>query len=234
MAAEFPPPGSRLERYARVFSCVEINSTFYRSHRTLTYERWAASVPDGFRFSLKVPKEITHVRRLVDCETQLASFLEETAHLGRKRGVLLVQLPPKLAFDPDVAARFFQRFRSSYAGPLACEPRHPSWFAPEAEALLASLLIARVAADPAPVPEARAPGGGALTYYRWHGSPRMYFSSYGPKTLSELAAQLARRYGEVWCIFDNTTLGAATENAMTLRELCTRGTGSGKLKSVRP
>jgi uncharacterized protein YecE (DUF72 family) len=58
--------GSRLERYARLFSCVEINSSFYRPHRPATYARWAAAVPAGFRFSLKVPKEITHVRRMID------------------------------------------------------------------------------------------------------------------------------------------------------------------------
>lgn len=203
-----------------MFSCVEINSTFYRSHRGSTYARWAESVPADFRFALKVPKEITHVRRLVDCDERLAAFLEETAHLGGKRGVLLVQLPPKLAFDRAVVARFFEYFRSSYSGLLACEPRHPSWFAQDADALLASFAIARVAADPALAPEASAPGGSdAFVYYRWHGSPRVYFSSYDAERLASLAAQASRHRSEVWCIFDNTTLGAATENALSLRQL---------------
>ena len=59
-AGAFPAVGTALERYAQVFDCVEINSSFYRSHRPSTYERWAASVPDHFRFSVKMPKQITH------------------------------------------------------------------------------------------------------------------------------------------------------------------------------
>jgi uncharacterized protein YecE (DUF72 family) len=62
-AARFPVEGSHLERYAQVFNAVEINSSFYRPHRPQTYAPWAASVPDGFRFAVKMPREITHRRR---------------------------------------------------------------------------------------------------------------------------------------------------------------------------
>src|SRR3984957_19162317 len=63
-AAEIPAGGSHLERYARRFDAVEINSSFYRSHQRKTYERWAQSTPQGFRFSVKVPKAMTHDQRL--------------------------------------------------------------------------------------------------------------------------------------------------------------------------
>ncbi len=63
-AAAFPAEGSHLQRYAQVFGAVEINSSFYRPHRRTTYERWAASVPEAFRFAVKVPKTITHEHRL--------------------------------------------------------------------------------------------------------------------------------------------------------------------------
>ena len=76
-AAPFPVAGSHLERYGAVFNAVEINSSFYRPHRTATYERWAASVPDGFRFAVKVPKAITHERRLKDVGDLLDRFLSE-------------------------------------------------------------------------------------------------------------------------------------------------------------
>ena len=65
-AAPFPVAGSHLERYGAVLNAVEINSSFYRPHRTTTYERWAASVPEDFRFAVKVPKAITHEHRLKD------------------------------------------------------------------------------------------------------------------------------------------------------------------------
>src|SRR4051794_8840359 len=99
-AGRFDPEGSHLARYAGRLPAVEINSSFYRPHRPSTYARWATETPDDFAFSVKVPREITHKRRLVESDDLLARFLDETAALGTKRGPLLVQLPPSLAFDP--------------------------------------------------------------------------------------------------------------------------------------
>jgi uncharacterized protein YecE (DUF72 family) len=218
----FAAGASHLERYASRFDAVEINSSFHRPHRPATYARWAAAVPASFRFSVKVPKSITHARRLQEAGDLLEAFLKEASGLGEKLGCLLVQLPPSLSFDAAVVAPFFADLRSRSAAPVACEPRHPSWFEPQADDLLRGLGIARVAADPARVPEAAEPGGWrGLTYYRLHGSPRMYYSAYTDEYLDALAARLQEAAGEsreVWCIFDNTTLGAATRNALDLRE----------------
>src|SRR4051794_10397874 len=98
-AAPFPPSGSHLERYGAVFNAVEINSSFYRPHRIATYERWAATVPEDFRFAIKVPKSVTHERRLKDTGDLLDQFVSEVTGLGPKLGPLLVQLPPSLAFE---------------------------------------------------------------------------------------------------------------------------------------
>ena len=73
--------GSHLERYGAILDAVEINSSFYRPHRTATYERWAASVPEDFRFAVKVPKAITHERRLKDVGDLLDRFLSEVGGL---------------------------------------------------------------------------------------------------------------------------------------------------------
>src|SRR5690349_20087775 len=106
-AGLFPAAGSHLERYAARFAAVEINSSFYRPHRPGTYARWAATVPEGFRFAVKMPREITHRRRLVGAVELLDRFLDEARALGDKLGPLLVQLPPKLTFAGDVARAFF-------------------------------------------------------------------------------------------------------------------------------
>src|SRR5689334_25168406 len=103
----FPETGSGLDRYAARFNAAEINSTFYRSHKRETYARWMAAVPDGFRFAVKIPKAITHERRLVDAAELVALFIDEVSVLGSKLGPLLVQLPPSLAFDAAVADAFF-------------------------------------------------------------------------------------------------------------------------------
>jgi uncharacterized protein YecE (DUF72 family) len=216
----FAGDGSRLERYARRFRCVEINSSFYRPHRLSTYARWAASVPDDFRFALKVPKEITHTRRFVDIVEPLERFLAETAELGEKRGILLLQLPPSFAYDAALAGVFFATVRARYDGLLACEPRHPTWFTEAAGEALTNVRVARVAADPAVVPEAAVPGGwDGLAYYRLHGAPRTYYSAYDDTTLHTVAERLRAAAGPAWCIFDNTALDAATANALDLSEL---------------
>ena len=213
--------GTHLQRYAREFTAVEINSSFYHLPRPATYERWAASVPAGFRFAVKVPKAITHEQRLVATDTLLDVFLSEAAGLGDTLGCLLVQLPPSLAYDAATAKSFFADVRARHGGAVALEPRHASWFTADVDKRLRGYGVARVAADPAPVPAAAEPAGWPeLVYVRLHGSPRMYYSAYGEPYLDRLADRLrqaATQASEVWCIFDNTGLGAATPNALGLR-----------------
>lgn len=225
--AEFPEAGSHLERYASRFEAVEINSSFHRPHRPATYARWSASVPPSFRFSVKVPKTITHGLRLRQAGELLGPFLSEVGGLEDKLGCLLVQLPPSLAFESDVAAGFFADLRSRSPVPVTCEPRHASWFEPGADGLLRELEVARVAADPARVTEAGEPGGWrGMSYYRLHGSPRMYYSAYSEELIDALALQArtdAAAGRNVWCIFDNTTLGAATRNALDLLSRLEKG-----------
>jgi uncharacterized protein YecE (DUF72 family) len=218
--AHFPPGESLLARYAQVFDAVEVNSSFYRPHRRKTYERWAASTPMGFRFAVKAPRTITHERRLVWIEDPLDRFLGEIGGLGDKLGCVLIQLPPSLLFDAPVAETFFRGWRERFGGDVALEPRHASWFAPTAQALLIDHRIARVVADPAVVPTAAEPGGWAgFQYHRLHGSPEIYASSYDDGALDRLATTLP---AGAWAIFDNTQFGAATQNALDLQTLCSR------------
>jgi uncharacterized protein YecE (DUF72 family) len=215
----FPNSGSALERYAAQFDAVEINSSFYRPHRPQTYLRWAASVPGDFRFAMKFPKLITHERRLHDVGDPLDRFLAEVGSLGEKLGPLLLQLPPSLAFDAAVAGDFLALLRARFGGSVVCEPRHATWFTPEAETFLGEAHVARVAADPSRFVQAAAPGGWpGLAYYRLHGSPRRYYSEYGTPYLEDLAGRLAVGVAaENWCVFDNTASGAALSDALTLR-----------------
>ena len=218
VAEAFPAEGTGLGRYAARFDAAEINSTFYRSHRPGTLANWAAAVPHGFRFAVKAPKTVTHEARLVGCEDLLARFLEETAELGDKRGPVLVQLPPSLAFDAGTTRAFFETLRALFAGEVVCEPRHASWFEAEPAAVMCELRIARAAADPARVPAAAEPGGWeGLLYWRLHGSPQMYRSSYEEAYLAALAETIRSKAVPAWCIFDNTTSGAAAANALDLR-----------------
>jgi uncharacterized protein YecE (DUF72 family) len=219
-AQHFAAEGSHLIRYAGKLNCAEINSCFYREHKPETYRKWAAAVPDDFRFAVKAPRSITHEGKLrVQGEDALKRFLEQTGALGEKRGPVLLQIPPKLAFNDVSAKSFFTMFRELYTGPAVFETRHVSWFSDDAELLLREFNVARVGADPALIPEAAYPGGWpGLVYFRLHGSPRRYYSAYSEDYLLRLASELRQRATSAtsWCIFDNTASGAALANALEL------------------
>jgi uncharacterized protein YecE (DUF72 family) len=230
LQALFPPEGTHLRRYAAVFSAVEINSSFYRPHKRATYARWSESVAEGFRFCVKVPKEITHTRRLRDCGSSLDRFLDEVSGLGSKLGPLLVQLPPSLAWKTEVCMGFLEDLRNRFQGSVALEPRHATWFqgggrggsGSGVDEILNRFRIARVAADPAVLPEAGKPGGwNGFTYHRLHGHPKMYYSKYPEGSLASLSEDLARERGtgEVYCIFDNTAEGHAIPDALALMRM---------------
>lgn len=226
----FPQVGSQLDRYAQVLSCTEINSTFSKVHRPETFMRWADETPPEFRFSVKLPRAMTHDARLQTPAKEVSAFVASLQGLGERLGVLLVQLPPSLALEPRVARAFFRALRKAFDRGVVCEPRHASWFTEAANDLLIDERIGRVAADPARPVGVADPGGwlgdrcdgrGAVVYYRWHGAPRMYWSAYGDDGVRAKAHTVARwpRGTHVWCVFDNTASGAATADALKLDEL---------------
>lgn len=222
-ANEFESFGSHLQRYSQVFKCCEINSSFRRIHKPATWQRWAASVPRDFRFSVKVPKTITHEAKLKCAPELLTDFLQQVRYLDGMLGPLLVQTPPNLEFEIGPVSDFFSLLRQHYTGDVVCEPRHSSWFRDRAEQCLRKFQVARAASDPACVPQAADTGGfPTQAYFRLHGSPRPYYSRYPEEFVETLARKLKNlaSKSEVWCVFDNTAAGWAFENALQLsREL---------------
>ena len=232
-AVGFPAAGSHLQRYAGRLSAVEINSSFYRPHRPSTYGRWADSVPSNFRFAVKMPREITHLRRLENVAEPLGRFLGEISPLAETLGPVLAQLPPSLPFDKARARGFFTELRAGFL---------VSWFASHDIRLGSArrpTSFFGILESHASRPTRRllrlppAPGGWTgLAYYRLHGSPEMYYSSYSSDYLAALAVCLNghTHCGPVWCIFDNTARGHATDNALELLRLTANASEVG----VRP
>ena len=150
-------------------------------------------MPADFRFAVKVPRTITHERRLIGADDLLERFLGEAAGLGEKLGPLLVQLPPSVAYDAA----------SSGVLPVTAAALRR---VPRVRAAAPELVLARRGKDagqigggpscrgPGAVPTAAEPGGwDGLVYYRLHGSPRMYYSAYTAEYLDSLAGRPARR-----------------------------------------
>jgi uncharacterized protein YecE (DUF72 family) len=226
IAPRASPNQSGLQRYADYFNAVELNATFYRLPRPQTIERWRDATPAGFRFTVKLPRSITHEARLSGVDGEVAEFCELIARFEHKLGAVLVQLPASFEFDGRLCSDFFTRLGEATRAPLVVEPRHPTWFEDAATRLLLEHGVARAAADPACCPAAATPLPAArVVYFRWHGSPRMYFSAYLPEALAGLSASVlaARQSGgvrrDVYCFLDNTALGAAAVNALSLKAL---------------
>jgi uncharacterized protein YecE (DUF72 family) len=217
------PRESHLQHYATLFNAVEINSSFYRPHQRSTYERWSASTPAAFGFSVKAPRSVTHDYALRHCRSEVEQFLQQIAGLERKLKVILVQTPASLEYDPRVAVRFFKMLTTACSARIAFEPRHASWFDPGARAKLSEIGVARVIADPVKIAAASRPlDAGRLIYYRLHGSPRMYYSAYTPEYLRQLSNEIQTydaRSKELWCVFDNTARHESWGNARSLRRL---------------
>ncbi len=216
-ANQFPGEGTHLERYAQKFSITEINQTFYRLPRPSTLQKWASKTPSHFHFTAKLHRSFTHFHKLKTTEG-LENFIQTLQNLGEKFLALLVQLPPSLEYEEEVARNFFEVLRRLYSGYVALEPRHASWI--EAQKLLEELGIARVAADPAMFESGCEPGGYSdFAYFRLHGSPKIYYSKYEEGYLQNLAKKIVRLPAkDIVVIFDNTASDAAIANALKLKE----------------
>ncbi|WP_149539746.1 DUF72 domain-containing protein [Siccirubricoccus phaeus] len=233
--AFYPPKLKQKEElsYAsRQFPVLEVNGTFYALQQPKTFAAWEAETPEGFVFTLKAPRYITHMRRLKECEAPLANFLASgLLRLGPKFGPILWQLPPNLAFEPArlepflallphdrkaaaaLAARHEARLEGKtwlepgVDGPVyhAVEGRHPSFGTPECLALFRRHGVALVETDGIPdYPQIRE-ATGPIRYARLHLRPELGPAGYGAAAIAEWAARSrawAAEGRDVFVIFD--------------------------------
>lgn len=219
----FVTEGSHLERYASLYNCVEINSAFYRDHMGKSYKRWADSVPNGFLFSVKLSKVYTHEHKLKLVDDHLQKVLGDIAELGPKLGVLLVQLPPSLKFDMATCEKFFSKVISWFPAGVVVEARNTTWSNENTLRALKDLNVSLVHADPdlLSLPNRYRQN---INYLRLHGTPQIYKSSYTSTFLNQTYSNLldlqSKKTLQNWVVFDNTTYGYATENALELQTIC--------------
>ncbi|MDP9082973.1 MAG: DUF72 domain-containing protein [Pseudomonadota bacterium] len=198
-----------------------MNSSFHRPHLTTTYARWRDETPAHFLFSVKLPRSITHEARLRRCNAEVAQFYGEIAYLQPKLAAVLVQLPPTLEFSAAIVRTFFRRAPTLRGTVVTCEPRHASWFTTAADEALRRVNVARVAADPAKHAGANVPGGEPrFAYFRWHGTPQMYYSKYSDTQLAAFALNVTMAGAmTAWCVFDNTARYAAWDDALRFSKM---------------
>lgn len=220
----YPPRGvaDKLRFYAGLFPIVEVDATFYRLPPPSVAASWARRTPSSFRFAAKFPRTITHERRLVGTDDELARFLEVLRPL-RDAGKLvatLLQLPPSLTFERAMVRRFYASLPRDL--PVAVEFRESSWLVPESYALLREFGFAHVIVDGPHLPlvlEVTAP----FAYVRWHGHGKRvwYDYTYSAEELSAWVPRLhalEQRAASVYGFFNNHFRGDAAGNCRTLSE----------------
>jgi uncharacterized protein YecE (DUF72 family) len=207
------------EHYAAHFDAVEVNATFYRLPEAGTFAKWRDQAPPGFRYAVKAPRFITHMKKLKDCEHPTAEFLARVRHLGETLGLVLYQLPPSLRFDRDRLRAFSALLPPDLAH--AIEPRDPSWLTDEPLSLLHEAGIG-VCAHDMPGRGDNASATGKLAYVRFHGASGKYIGRYAEDMLSRWAGWLRAEEAKgrtAWAFFNNDIHGHAVEDARVLREL---------------
>lgn len=206
-----------LEHASRHLGTIEINGSFYALQRPESYQAWRAEVPEGFVFSVKGGRFVTHMKKLADVEVPLANFFASgVLALGPTLGPVLWQLPPTLGYDPDRLARFFDLLprTTAAAAELAArhderlddrafttteadrplrhvlEVRHASFETPEFPALLREHGIGLVVADTAGRWPYLEDVTSDLVYVRLHGDSELYVSGYDDPALDRWAARV--------------------------------------------
>ena len=222
----YPPglPNRRwLETYAAEFDTVEYNGSFYRWPREPAFAAYRERLPEGYRFSVKAPRGLTHARKLREPEEWIGRISRCWKELGDKAGVLIVQLPPNLERD-DARLDYFL---SALPGDIktAVEFRHPSWETEDVYNLLSRHDAAYTVMSGAQLPcNLRATA--SFVYVRMHGPDHehLYAGSYSDADLrwwAERIREWERSGRDVYVYFNNDGEGHAVRNARTLHALLT-------------
>lgn len=222
----FPPAyqsRSRLYYYASLFNTVEINQTFYKLPRRITFESWAEEVPDDFRFSVKLTREITHSKDLKGDLSLVDGFMTAVHGLGIKKGCLLIQFPGKITLDYfNEVELILEKIEEEGVGwQKVVEFRDQGWYTGETYELLEQFNASLVLQDMPKSLLATPVSNTGFIYMRFHGPTGDYKNGYSTTFLQRQADKIIEwsAAGKTVYVYFNNTIGSAFENAMTLQQL---------------
>ena len=214
------PAGRFLEYYVRRFDTVEINNSFYRLPQKETLKRWREDTPEGFLFTAKASRYITHMKKLKMPEEALQTFFETIRCLDRKLGPVLFQLPPRWRLNEDRLKEFLSLLPRDFR--YAFEFRNPTWFDEKTYKALSAKNAAFCMYD---IEGRRSPKmvTADFVYVRLHGpAAEAYRGSYDSSVLAEWAGAF-RKWMEqgidIFCYFDNDEAGYAVGDALRLKTM---------------
>ena len=213
------PKSKWLPFYARQFTTVELNNSFYHLPSEKAFTAWRESTPDNFVFAVKVSRFITHIKRLRNLGSAVEGFLSRADFLKEKLGPLLYQLPPSMKRNDELLQNFVSSLPPKYQHVI--EFRQESWVD---EAVFDILRRHNVGLCVFDMPGFSCPlvATSDFAYVRFHGRESLYSSCYSDKQLAEWAQRIAwlgRKVNASYIYFNNDAMAFAVENAMTLRSL---------------
>ena len=211
------PSKGWLEFYSQKFDTVEVNNTFYRWPEAKTLKNWYYLVPDKFTFTIKAPRTITHIRKLIGVGDHLKTFYELADNLKEKLACLLFQLPPSFAYSQDNFLRvekFLKQLDSSKLNVI--EFRHASWWRDDVYYLLKKYKIIFCTVSGLDMPDDLVVTH-RVAYLRFHGA--RYSSRYSNKELRKYAELIKASKKSVFAYFNNDANSYAVDNAQELRRL---------------
>jgi uncharacterized protein YecE (DUF72 family) len=206
-----------LQFYARQFTTVELNNSFYKLPSEKAFTAWRESTPNNFIFAVKVSRFITHIKRLRNLDSAVENFLSRADFLGEKLGPLLYQLPPNMKRNDELLQNFLSSLPPKYQHVI--EFRHESWIDDAVFDILRRYNVGLCVFD---MPGFSCPlvATSDFAYVRFHGSEGLYSSCYSDEELSQWAQRIARLRQKVkasYIYFNNDAEAFAVENAITLR-----------------
>lgn len=214
------PQKNWLSFYVRKLDTVELNVTFYRLLKKEAFERWHRETPEGFSFSLKGSRFITHIKKLKDAELPLSTFFNTTQALMEKLKVVLWQLPPTLKANLKTLEEFIEAIKL-YPVRHTFEFRHQGWINNKVFKLLSKENIALCMADWPPFID-DLPLTADFVYLRRHGEGGSYSTCYTKEQLERDAKRIKaylRQGKDVYMYFNNDAFGYAPKNAMELKAI---------------
>lgn len=209
-----------LTLYSQEFNSVEINSTFYRKPTAKTLLKWVDETPDDFKFFIKIPKTISHEKRLKDCKEEISEFCVHIhSHLEKKLAGFLYQFPPSFKNTSENIDLILKNIDFNYVNVI--EFRHESWWNNEIYIVLKEHhIVFSGVSFPGNLPEDVIDQHPEILYYRLHGKPVLYKSEYSEEFLKNLSDKIESSKKKTAFVFFNNTWGtAAIKNGLYLKNI---------------
>lgn len=221
---EFYPDGLAQSKwfayYAGHFNTLELNVTFYRFPTIKSLQGWYAKAPEGFSFSTKVPRSITHYKKFVGTERMMEDFyglLKEG--LKEKLSCVLIQLPPTFSYSIERLDSLIAQANPDFQNVI--EFRHESWWREDVKKHLAKHQIVFCGVSFPKISFDEAVINTPVCYYRFHGVPTLFYSEYSPAFIKKIYQQISanKKVKQAYIYFNNTASMAALHNAKYLQTL---------------